>query len=235
MFTIKKYYFILVVLTLCLPSCGVLENASQHGFTSGFYKTKNSQKNIERVYVDVMEDKFDVYHLTQNQPDKILFSIPGQTENNMPLTRRVFTKKSIDIDLTSNIFKYRPSVFGLPGLLTTDFNAAIYVGWRHDYFIVSQKRNPLGKTVSRVSNRGYDFGVFLGPGTSTVGPFTTRNTREADYSGMIIQTGMAGFVESNLASFGVSVGLDYLLTQDRDIWIYTNKPFVGFIIGIALN
>ena len=36
---------------------------------------KNSQKNIERVYVDVMEDKFDVYHLTQNQPAQILFSI----------------------------------------------------------------------------------------------------------------------------------------------------------------
>jgi hypothetical protein len=56
-----------------------------------------------------------------------------------------------------------------------------------------------------------------------------------EYSGLIIQTGFAGFIESNLASFGISAGIDYLLHSDREVWIYTNKPFIGFIVGIALN
>jgi hypothetical protein len=52
---------------------------------------------------------------------------------------------------------------------------------------------------------------------------------------MIIQTGIAGFIESNVASFGLAVGYDYLMNPDRKIWIYTNKPWVGFVVGIALN
>jgi hypothetical protein len=52
---------------------------------------------------------------------------------------------------------------------------------------------------------------------------------------MIFQTGIAGFIESDIASFGVAIGLDYLLNDDRKIWVYNNKPWVGFIVGIAFN
>jgi hypothetical protein len=38
-----------------------------------------------------------------------------------------------------------------------------------------------------------------------------------------------------MASFGFAAGYDYLLSQDRKIWIYNNKPWVGFVVGIALN
>jgi hypothetical protein len=52
---------------------------------------------------------------------------------------------------------------------------------------------------------------------------------------MIIQTGIAGFIESNMASFGLGIGFDHLLNRDRDIWIYNKKPWIGFIVGIALK
>ena len=68
-----------------------------------------------------------------------------------------------------------------------------------------------------------------------INPSTTNNKRIDEYSGMIIQTGIAGFLESNVASFGLSIGYDYLLNPDRKIWIYHNKQWVGFIVGIALN
>jgi hypothetical protein len=84
-------------------------------------------------------------------------------------------------------------------------------------------------------NRGFDFGVFAGPGTTLISPFTTQNKRADEYNGMIFQTGIAGFIESNIASFGLAVGYDYLLNPDRKIWIYTDKPWVGFVVGIALN
>jgi hypothetical protein len=52
---------------------------------------------------------------------------------------------------------------------------------------------------------------------------------------MIIQSGIAGFIESNVASFGIALGFDSLLNSDRKVWIYNKKPWLGFIVGIALN
>ena len=89
--------------------------------------------------------------------------------------------------------------------------------------------------VSQFNKFGYDFGFFAGPGATIINPFNTNNKRADEYSGMIIQTGVAGFLETNVASFGLSIGYDYLLNPDRKIWMYQNKPWVGFIVGIALN
>jgi hypothetical protein len=52
---------------------------------------------------------------------------------------------------------------------------------------------------------------------------------------MIVQMGIAGFFESSMASFGVAAGFDHLLNRDREIWIYNKKPWVGFVVGVALN
>lgn len=71
---------------------------------------------------------------------------------------------------------------------------------------------------------GYDYGIFAGSGVTPVNPFTTNNKTVNDYSGMIFQLGIAGFLESNIASFGLSVGFDHLLNSDREIWVYQNRP-----------
>jgi len=72
--------------------------------------------------------------------------------------RMVFKKQSLDVDITSILLKYRPSVYGLPAQLTTDLNMALYVGWRHDYFHLMSKKDPLGRSYHKISNHGYDFG-----------------------------------------------------------------------------
>jgi len=95
--------------------------------------------------------------------------------------------------------------------------------------------DPLGKRQHQFTTRGYDFGFFAGPGTTTVGPFATRNSVTNEYNGMILQFGMAGFIETNVASFGIATGFDHLFSADRNVWIYNKKPWIGFIIGIALN
>ena len=71
---------------------------------------------------------------------------------------------------------------------------------------------------------GYDYGIFAGSGVTPVNPFTTNNKTVNDYGGMIFQLGIAGFLESNIASFGLSVGFDHLLNSDREIWVYQNRP-----------
>ena len=219
-----------------LASCNTLDKASLHGLNSGYYKLKSENKNARNVYLDVTNEKIDVYHHVERQPDKQQFlTITLNTTDSLLFSPMVFKKQGLDIDITSIILKYRPSVYGLPAQLTTDLNLALYAGWRHDYFHIMSKKDPLGKSYSKISNRGYDFGIFAGPGVTLISPFTTQDKRADEYSGMIIQTGIAGFIESNVASFGLAVGYDYLLNPDRKIWIYNNKPWVGFIVGIALN
>jgi hypothetical protein len=233
----NKYIITPFAVMVLLTSCKTLEKASMHGFKSGYYKFESKQENDQYVYADVTEEKIDLYHQINNQPEKNVFlTIPLKTEDSIIFfSPMVFKKTSLDIDITSILLKYRPSVYGLQGQMTTDFNIALYAGWRHDSYNITSKMDPLGKSYHNIINRGYDFGFFAGPGVTLISPFTTNNKRTYEYSGMIIQTGIAGFVESNVASFGITIGFDHLLNSDREVWIYRNKPWVGFIVGIALN
>ena len=232
----NTYFVITIWLIGLLTSCNTLEKASTHGLNSGYYKLKTDTIKPQRVYLDVTDEKIEVYHQIESQPDKKQFlTIPLNTTDSTVFSPMVFKKQSLDVDITSIILKYRPSVYGLPAQLTTDINMALYVGWRYDYYHITSKRDPLGRSYHKISNCGYDFGVFAGPGATLISPFTTQNKKTDEYSGMIIQTGIAGFIESNVASFGFALGYDYLLNPDRKIWIYNNKPWVGFVVGIALN
>jgi hypothetical protein len=231
-----QYIFIIILVNGLLTSCNTLEKASIHGLNSGYYKLKSENKNIQQVYLDVTDEQIDVYHHTNRQADEKQFlTIPFNKKDSVVFNPIVFKKQSLDIDITSIILKYRPSVYGLPPQATTDLNMALYVGWRHDNYYVMGTKDPLGRNYHKISNRGYDFGVFAGPGATLISSFTTQNKRNDEYSGMILQTGITGFIESNVASFGLAIGYDHLLNNDRKIWIYQNKPWVGFIVGVALN
>ena len=232
----NKHIILQVLVILTFASCSTLERSSTHGFNSGYYQLQSNRKNAENVYVDITDEKLDVYREKGKQPDKNKFlTVSLEPSDSLVISPMVFSKKSLDIDITAILLKYRPAIYGLPGQLNTDFNVALYAGWRHDNYNIKGITDPLGKRYHKISNWGYDFGFFTGPGSTPINPFTTKNQITDEYSGLIIQTGFAGFIESNVASFGISIGVDYLMNSDRDVWIYTNKPWVGFIVGIALN
>lgn len=227
--------FLTLLLGLLLGSCSTFEKASIHGLNSGYYKLKSENK-VQDVYLDVTSDKIDVYHKKEKMSDgdKFLSILPEPVDD--PLKAPIiFKKQGLDIDITSILLKYRPSVYGLPGQLTSDFNAAVYAGWRFDNYKIVSERDPLGNAYNKIANHGYDFGFLAGPGVSQINAFTTQNKSKNDYSGMIMQTGLAGFLETNTASFGMAIGFDFLLNRDKNIWIYHNKPWLGFIVGVALN
>lgn len=229
-------FFIPGTAILLLSSCNVLEKASGHGFTSGYYQLDSKNDQSRKVYADVTEQKIDVYQLAGNQPAKETWLsvslVPGDS---IAQQRLVFRKQGLDIDITSVLLKYRPALQGLRPQLTTDFNMALYAGWRFDNYYVTGKTDPLGRSYHKISSRGWDLGFFAGPGTTTINAYTTRNVVTDEYSAMIIQAGLAGFIESNVASFGFGLGVDHLVGADRTIWIYRGKPWMGFIVGIALN
>ena len=231
-----KHIIIVFSVTGLVASCKTFENASLHGLTSGYYTLKTVDNYIQDVYLDVTDDQVHVYDQIKRQPGKKqLYSIPLTITDSLLLHDMVFKKQSLDIDITSIILKYRPSVQGLPAQLNTDLNVALYVGWRNDNYHIIGKQDPLGRKHHKIGNLGYDLGFFAGPGAAIINPFTTNDRQVNDYSGMMIQYGIAGFLESNVASFGLSIGYDHLLNPDRKIWIYRNKPWVGFIVGVALN
>ena len=52
----------------------------------------------------------------------------------------------LKVDITTILFKYRPSVYELPPQLIYDFNVALYAGWRHDNYHIKVRKDPLSVT-----------------------------------------------------------------------------------------
>jgi hypothetical protein len=226
---------LLVISMLMQYSCRVIEKSSQHGFESGYYKHDSGQGDQEKVYLDITEDQVTVYPVVSTGIGEPQLTLPLQQADSLYSTSSRFSKTSLDIDITSILFKYRPSTDELPAQLSTDLNVALYAGWRHDNFRITGKKDPVGKNHYKVFNRGYDVGILAGTGSTFIGPSTTKTTITEEYNGMIIELGVAAFMETSFASFGIATGFDHLLSNDRDIWIYTKKPWIGFVVGIALN
>lgn len=227
-------YFVFITCMLSFYSCGVIEKASRHGFESNFYSLELDQNRIKEVYANVAEDSVEVYRVTENQLKDIILTIPLMNTDSLFDHSIIFHENNMDIDLTTILFKYRFAASGLAPQMNTDFNFALYGGWRKDNYIFRTKKDPLGKYHNRIVDHGFDFGIFAGTGTTLISPFTTNNLYDNEYNGWILQFGLAGFLESSIASFGIATGYDYLLSPERDIWIYNKKPWLGFIIGIAL-
>jgi hypothetical protein len=231
-----RYYLLMGTVILLLNGCSILEKTSRHGFLSGFYHIETDPGVMKKVYLDISEDSITVYPVIKKAvADTPVFGIsllPADTFRSYP---EKFCKKSLDIDITTILFKFRPGRKGLPAQLTTDFNAAMYVGWRHDNYHLKSISNPGKEVHYETIGRGFDLGFIAGPGTTLVGPFSTKEVVINEYNGMIIQYGIAGFIESSVASFGISAGFDHLLSPDRKVWIYNKQPWIGFVVGIALN
>lgn len=232
----SQYLHLLVTFWCCCTACNVVEKSSSHGFGNGIYTVKHDSVQYRKAYLALQEDTIRVYEKVAGtlQPTPALTITPPTSDMDCK-SSFTFKKQSLDIDITSILFKYRPGQGGNPPELTADFNAALYSGWRWDYFTLKTKKDPLQNCRQNLSARGFDVGGFAGIGTTPVNPFTTGSVVSDDYSGMILQYGLAGFVETTFVSFGLAAGFDVLLTPDKKSWVYHNKPWVGFIVGIALN
>lgn len=229
-------YFILYIVSIALfSSCSVIEKSSIHGFNSGYYKHSTGKGKAEVVYLQITDTEAAVYPVVDGKPGNQEMTLPiGEADSLYRISSR-FSKTSLDIDLTTIFLKYRPASADLQPQLTAELNVALYTGWRHDYYRIEGKKDPLGKNHYRVIKRGFDFGILGGPGTTFIGPSTTSNVISKEYNAMILEYGVAAFIETNFASFGLATGYDHLMNSDRSVWIYDKKPWIGLVIGIALN
>ena len=230
-----KLLFAWLVIML-FTACSVFEKSSRHGFGSGYYQYKATTGEKSKVFLDIDEEGISGYPVNGKNVDRSsVFEISLQPGDSLDEHPEKFSKHSIDIDITTILFKYRPGVQNLPAQMLTDFNTALFVGWRKDNYYLKTYSHPFRHDHYEAVSRGFDIGFFAGTGTTAVNSFSTKEAVVNEYNGMILQYGIAGFIESNVASFGLSLGYDYLLSPDRKFWIYDRKPWLGFIVGIALN
>jgi hypothetical protein len=220
-------------------SCVPIEKISRHDFNSGYYSLKTAADSISDVYLDVIEDSVVVYPTVirggkkipdKNSPVSINIS---DIKSGDHFYKSTFRHNSIDVDLSTIILKFRPAMGGVPNQLSSNINAALYAGFRKDFFKVRPYNSPLRGETSFIMQIGFDFGLFAGIGITPINPTVTRFSSLQEYDGMVLQKGIAGYVTFDNISLGITLGFDNLMDKNKSTWIYNQKPYIGLAIGIS--
>jgi hypothetical protein len=227
------------ILMLSLFSCAPMEKIAIHDFGSGYYKLRSRDNEFSKVYVNVIEDSIIVYPAIINHKNVSVDTASWRIANiNMILPgndfyESCFIKKSADIDLSTILLKYRPARGEVPNQLNANLNAALYVGFRKDYYKMVTNTSPLHKKSTYCRHTGFDFGLFAGLGISPINPTVTGSKVELEYDGIVFQKGVGAFGTFGRMSVGIVLGFDNLLDENKAVWLYNQKPYLGLSIGIA--
>lgn len=211
------------ILIAGLLACGCVgfKNSPKYQLQDGYYKFHQKGEKPARAYVTLENDSIRV--LSENSSVKI---VRGRDE--------YFIRKSLDVDAISMAFKYRPRSQGFQRQLNTNFNGNIYMGYRVDRFWLDFKQTPAG-VKKQLYHRAFTIGAFSGIGSTFVSPWTTQNKITDEYDGLILSRGLAAMAGINNLTVGVGLGWDYLTDENKKIWIYQNKPWIGLSIGLNIN
>lgn len=204
---------------------------------TGIYKVRNKS---DRYYAVVDESEITL-HTANRIPGGWLADttqaviIPMNTSETANRQSITFVNRSFDLDVLSILFKYRPTSFGIPNQLNTDFNTAGYIGYRTDAYIISFDKNPLNSYQRRINHFAYSAGFFAGLGATQISPFVTKDAIQSEYDGVVLTNGLSGLIGIGDLTFGLSLGLDHLLDKNHKVWIYNSKPWLGFTVGLNIN
>jgi hypothetical protein len=225
-----------IMLPLCsLIGCKRLQESSKYQFNEGNYKVKTAL-HTGKAYVIPNEDSVKVYPLNKAVFDSTNFIelvFPQKTAKPIP-GRNLFTISSFDLDVLTILFKYRPSVSHFPNQFTTHLNGAAYIGYRSDVFRILYSKKPLYHK-RHIEHYGYSVGAFAGMGATAMNPWVTRNNITSEYDGFVISKGVALHVAVNTFTFGLAIGWDHLMDDNRKFWIYQGKLWTGITLGLNLN
>jgi len=231
---------ILIIITLVIfTSCSTNRELSSYVLSDGIYKSDLFSQNKQKVYLDNDDDTLSVYLLDKEKKIANNFTLQKQAFpqaiSNDALSAHSFTQTSLDVDFLTIPFKYRPSTTELPMQFNTSLNGAIFVGLRNDYYTLKYNQSPLNQYKRATQHYGLSLGLFTGIGGTTMNSSVTRNTISTEYDGVVWSKGIAGIIGINNFTVGLSLGFDHLLDQNRQNWIYQNKPWLGLAFGLNIN
>jgi hypothetical protein len=153
-----------------------------------------------------------------------------------PNQRLLLLRRRLDLDVFTIPFKVRPAQGGVPVQLNTNFNAAIYVGRRLDFYSLHTKRSTPFGLAPHVRATGFGYGAFVGAGSTFItSDVATLRPTAADYEGLVLHGGLAAIYDARAFNIGLAAGLDHLLGPDGSFWAYQHKPWFGVLFGLDLN
>lgn len=238
-----KQVVVVLLLGTLITSCSTNREISSYVLSDGIYKSDLFSPKKQKVYLDNDDDTLSVYLITQDLPlannqqkaiptQKLTFP---QSISNNALKEHSFTQTSLDLDFLTIPFKYRPSTNELPRQFNTSLNGAIYIGLRNDYYTLKYNQSPLNQFKRATQHYGLSVGFFTGIGGTTMNSSVTRNSISTEYDGVVWSKGIAGIIGINNFTVGLSLGFDHLMDQNRQNWIYQNKPWLGLAFGLNIN
>ena len=231
-------YLIAILILLYCSGCNVVKETSSQKMESGIYKV--SAYGSKRFYTVVKDSAFTMYPVNKvNQ-----YYVPRGDSNATyviskhklpPGQYTTFSINSFDFDVLTILFKYRPAHNGFPNQLNTNYNGAVFLGYRSDYYRLSYDKDPIDKYHRNINHFGYSLGFFGGLGATTMNPSVTSNYIAYEYDGVVFTKGVTGLIAIGNLTFGLALGLDHLADTNRKHWMYQGKPWMGLTLGINLN
>ena len=231
---------LLFAVVYLFTSCSPFRASPKYGFAEGYYKARLNDSRPNAVYVVPSADTIKVYIAKENRNETI-DSVKGlqiaypQINEPSKTGNRNFIKNTLDVDVLTIPFKFRPSVNGFPRQLNASFNGAVYIGFRSDRYRLYYKRTPLGINKREVTHFGYSFGLFTGIGTARIDEYVTNNAIAIQYDGAVHLAGIAFIVAVENIGVGLALGIDHLLDKNHRFWVNQQKPWLGLSFGLNLN
>jgi hypothetical protein len=235
---LKKLIFISWVASI-ICGCSVTGSSSKFTFADGYYRSKLNGKKYKKYYVTAATDSIKVCpaHISMQLADTdksitVLFPEHIQPVN---FSKKTFTSQSFDLDVITILFKYRPPVKYYPAQLNTNFNGALYGGYRKDIYALSYRNTPLHVANRKITHHAFSFGAFAGIGAARIDEFVTLRRIDYEYDGALFTTGIATELDLNKINFVVLSGLDFLTDKNSHVWVNEKKIWIGIGVGLNLN
>jgi len=234
----QQFMGILFLLGMMLISCGPIRESSKYQFTEGFYTIKSDNRK-ERVYVLTGTDSIKVFSTTALNRKVIdttqQYQIIFPPVKPIGFTKTSFARKTLDLDVLTVLFKYRPSTENFPPQFNATFNGAIYLGYRTDVYQLQYHQTPLHVFKREINHFGYSAGIFTGLGTARIDEYVTNNAIAIQYDGLVNLSGIAFIAALNKLTAGVTLGVDHLLDKNHAVWVNNGKIWIGLSVGLNLN
>ena len=116
-------YLLLIISLLFIITYSFSQSTTENALRDGHYIFKQLGKRPEKILLHVGEDTLKILSLDGNH---IIIPESGKDE--------VFFKKSLDVDVLTILFKFRPGTSNFPRQLNTNFNGNIFFGYRIDRY-----------------------------------------------------------------------------------------------------
>jgi len=198
----------------------IVENITQNGVVISFLKWKNDPSakanTKEKINSDANNEKNDTYRGSRNNDAKKLFVVP--TVDFPATTTKLADRLSAVYGVSSTLIKLRPGSSDRNIEIGNNFNVGPSGGFRF-----RGRKN---------FNHFFLASVLFGSVK-----FTTANTRNniSEETNEFSVTPSIGYVlDFGKAQVGFFTGIDIASGSAYKSWIYKNRPWIGFNIGVSI-